>query len=241
MPPLLTAFLRRPAALAAAVATAAAATAAAGCGAGAGGEPVSAGGTAPAAAPSPLWPSRSPAAVPTAEEPGKVPSTAVPGFRRVPSENIREVDPLAVIKAELAAHPGEATGADGMDATTARRLAACSARGPGCPLLAPVHRDITGNGKDDLILGFEMADGLLGLRCYTFVRGVLTRVMATVVRPTTVEVAGGDLIVWEPSPTPNYAIRSVYSWDAHRDYMELQSDEIRRTDASGRPTTPARR
>ncbi|MEV0278109.1 hypothetical protein AB0I22_17245 [Streptomyces sp. NPDC050610] len=239
MPPLLTAFLRRPAAVAAAVATAAGLATVTGCGTG--GEPVSAGTTAPAAAPSPLWPSRSPAAVPTAEDQGKVPSTVVPGFRRVPSENIREVDPLAVIKAELAAHPGEVTGADGMDAATARKLADCAPGKPGCPLLAPVHRDITGNGKDDLILGFEMEDGLLGLRCYTFVHGVLTRIMATAVHPTSVEVAGRDLIVWEPSTTPNYAIRSVYSWDSHRHYMELQSDEIRRTDASGRPTTPARR
>ncbi|MBT2386276.1 hypothetical protein [Streptomyces sp. ISL-11] len=220
---------RRPARVLAAAALLA--VAATGCGTV--GEPVGAGRTAPAAAPSRLWPDRPPAPTPTGEQHDDVTSTRVPGIAAIPSGDVRAADPYTVIKAEVAAHRDDVTGADGLDDPTAAKIASCTRGRPGCPLRAPVYRDLTGDGHDELIMGIEMEEHLVGLRCYTVVDGRLTRVMATVVQPSAIEVAGRDLIVWEPSTTPHYAVRSVYSWDAHRRYMDLRSDEIRRTDTAG--------
>ncbi|MGW1077892.1 hypothetical protein [Streptomyces sp. NPDC002537] len=202
------------------------------------GEPLSAGTTPPAAAPSPLWPDRTPAPTPTGAQHDDVTATRVPGIPPVPSGDIRKVDAYAVIKAEVAAHRNDVTGADGLDETTAAKITTCSEEKGDCPIRTPVHRDLTGDGHDDLIVGIEMGDHLLGLRCYTLVKGELTRIMATVVQPSSIEIAGRDLIVWEPSTTPHYAVRSVYSWDSHRRYMDLKSDEIRRTDTT--TTAPER-
>ncbi|MFC5721655.1 hypothetical protein ACFP1Z_15900 [Streptomyces gamaensis] len=202
------------------------------------GEPLSAGRTAPAAAPSPLWPDRSPAPTPTGEQHGDASSTPVPGIPAVPAGDIRRVDPYSVIKAEVAAHRHDVTGADGLDEETAAKLVSCSQEHRDCPLRTPVYSDLTGDGRVDLIMGIEMGEHFLGLRCYTVSDGRLIRIMATVVRPSSVEVSGRDLIVWEPSTTPHYAVRSVYSWDAHRRYMDLQSDEIRRTDAGTSSEAP---
>ncbi|MEV6670310.1 hypothetical protein [Streptomyces sp. NPDC051162] len=211
------------------------ALAAAGTGCQVAGEPVAAGTTAPVAAPAQLWPERTPAPVPTGEQRDDVTATRVPGIPAVPSGDIRKVDPYAVVKAEVAAHRHDVTGADGLDEETAARIASCSEAERNCPIRTPVYRDLTGDGHDDLIVGIEMADHLLGLRCYTLDKGELTRVMSTVVRPSSIEVAGRDVIVWEPSDTPHYAVRSVYSWDSHRHYMELKSDEIRRVEATTAP------
>ncbi|MCC3771519.1 hypothetical protein K6I34_004524 [Streptomyces sp. UNOC14_S4] len=202
------------------------------------GEPLSAGTTAPAMAPSPLWPGRPPAPTPSGAQHDDVTATRVPGVPEVPSGDIRKVDAYAVVKAEVAAHRHDVTGADGLDEATADKIMSCSEEAGDCPVRAPVHRDLTGDGRDDLIVGIEMGDHLLGLRCYTLVKGVLTRIMATIVQPSSIEIAGRDLIVWEPSATPHYAVRSVYSWDSHRQYMDLKSDEIRRTDITSGPPAP---
>ncbi len=200
------------------------------------GEPLGAGTTAPVAAPSLLWPERTPAPTPTGEQHDDVTATRVPGIAAVPSGDIRKVDAYAVVKAEVAAHRHDVTGADGLDEATAAKITSCSEAERNCPIRTPVLRDLTGDGHDDLIVGIEMGDHLLGLRCYTLVKGELTRIMATVVRPSSIEVAGRDVIVWEPSDTPHYAVRSVYSWDSHRHYMELKSDEIRRVEATATPS-----
>ncbi|PNE32276.1 hypothetical protein AF335_20060 [Streptomyces eurocidicus] len=204
------------------------------------GEPVSAGTTAPVAAPSRLWPDRPPAPTPTGEQHEDDSATNVPGFPAVPSGDIHKVNPYSVIKAEVAAHRKDVTGADGLDEGTAAKLTTCDGRAPDCPLRPPVYRDLTGDGHDELIMGIEMADHLVGLRCYTVTGGRLTRVMATVVQPTSIEIAGRDLIVWEPAGTPHYAVRSVYAWDAHRRYMEFKSDEIRRVGPAPSPRTTER-
>ncbi|ARZ71999.1 hypothetical protein SMD11_6423 [Streptomyces albireticuli] len=204
------------------------------------GEPVSAGTTAPVAAPSRLWADRPPAPTPTGEQHEDDSATNVPGLPAVPSGDIRKVDPYAVIKAEVAAHRHDVTGADGLDEATAAKLATCDGRTRDCPLRPPVYRDLTGDGHDELVMGIEMADHLVGLRCYTVTGGRLTRVMATVVQPTSIEIAGRDLIVWEPAGTPHYAVRSVYAWDAHRRYMEFKSDEIRRVGATPSPRAQER-
>ncbi|MFD0385211.1 hypothetical protein ACFQ2B_32050 [Streptomyces stramineus] len=47
----------------------------------------------PAAAPSPLWPDRTPAPAPTGEQHNDVTSTRVPGVPAVPSGDVRDIDP----------------------------------------------------------------------------------------------------------------------------------------------------
>ncbi|WP_344097765.1 hypothetical protein, partial [Streptomyces stramineus] len=205
------------------------------------GDPAGAGRANPARGASPLWPDRTPAPAPTGEQHNDVTSTRVPGVPAVPSGDVRDIDPLTVVKAEVAAHRRDVTGADGLDEATAAKVVACTREERDCPVRSPVYRDLTGDGHEDMVVGIDMADHFLSLRCYTVVKGELTRIMAAIVQPSSIEVAGRELIVWEPSTTPHYAVRSVYAWDAHRRYMELQSDEIRRTDTTPAPRPPERR
>ncbi|MFD7662157.1 hypothetical protein [Streptomyces sp. NPDC059788] len=215
------------------------------CGCGASGQALVARPAATASAPVRLWPDR-----PKPEHPAGRPEPAapdrVPGIPRAPGGDIRALSPLAVVQAEVAAHPGVVTGGDGMYAATARRIAACTGIGaPGCPLREPCFHDLTGNGRDDLVIGFEDTpgdggsgggttggsgdDGSLGLRVYTLDHGVLVRILSTHVRPLSVEVAGRELIVREPAELPGYENRSVYAWDAALRGMTLRREEIRRT------------
>ncbi|MFD0385212.1 hypothetical protein ACFQ2B_32055 [Streptomyces stramineus] len=107
-----------------------------------------------------------------------------------------------MVKAEVAAHRRDVTGADGLDEATAAKVVACTREERDCPVRSPVYRDLTGDGHEDMVVGIDMADHFLSLRCYTVVKGELTRIMAAIVQPSSIEVAGRELIVWEPSTTP---------------------------------------
>ncbi|WP_199930639.1 hypothetical protein [Streptomyces sp. CB02923] len=129
------------------------------CGCGAPGEARAAGPAAAASAPVRVWPDR-PAPGRSTGEPAPVPPDRVPGMPEVPGGDIRAFSALAVVQAEVAAHPGAVTGVDGMYEDTARRIAACTRIGaPGCPLREPRFHDLTGNGKDEMIIGFEDGPG----------------------------------------------------------------------------------
>ncbi|MEU3460021.1 hypothetical protein ABZ721_08685 [Streptomyces sp. NPDC006733] len=190
----------------------------------------SAGPTPMASAPAKLWPNRPPAT----EEPGEPENeraVPVPGIPKVVSGDIRKVDPVAVIQAEMAAAPDARTGTDALDQETAAKAAACpegAAGRSGCPIRRPEYYDLTGDGKAEAVLGVDMVDGFLALRCYTLNDGVLTRVLATVTKPMSVQVAGGDLIVQEPTPSEGYEQRTVYAWDPQARAMAIQSDDYRR-------------
>ncbi|MFF7726769.1 hypothetical protein [Streptomyces sp. NPDC008001] len=222
---------RPPRALVALAVLAAAVTGVAGCASA--GEPVGAGRTAPASAPSRLWPQAAPAPSPSGPQHDGETATKVPGVPPVPSGDIRKVDAYALVKAEVAANRKSVTGADALDDTTAAKVASsCSAaRRTNCPMREPVYSDLTGDGHDDLIVGIEMEDHFLSLRAYTLVNGEPTRVLSTVAQPSSIEVAGRDLIVWEPWTTPHYALRSVYTWNAQSHYMDFRRYEIRRAEA----------
>ncbi|MDJ0341216.1 hypothetical protein QMK19_07030 [Streptomyces sp. H10-C2] len=194
-------------------------------------EPASAGPTHAASAPVKLWPNRPPATEPSVESGAERP-IPVPGMPKVASGDIRTVDPVAVVKAELAAAPKVVTGPDALDENTAVKAAACAAGAAGhkgCPIRTVEYYDLTGDGKADAIIGIDMVDGFLSLRCYTLSGGVLTRILATVAKPMSVQVAGGDLVVQEPTPSEGYEQRTVYAWDPKERAMAIQSDNYRRS------------
>ncbi|WP_277437852.1 hypothetical protein [Streptomyces sp. SPB162] len=146
------------------------------------------------------------------------------------------MDPVAVIQAEMAAAPDARTGTDALDQDTAAKAAACrpgAAGHPRCPIRSPEYYDLTGDGKADAVFGVDMVDGFLALRCYTLHNGVLTRILATITKPMSVQVAGGNLIVQEPTPSEGYEQRTVYTWDPQTRAMAIQSDDYRRATPPG--------
>ncbi|MDF9812767.1 hypothetical protein M2266_001998 [Streptomyces sp. SPB162] len=160
----------------------------------------------------------------------------MPGIPKVTSGDIRSVDPVAVIQAEMAAAPDARTGTDALDQDTAAKAAACrpgAAGHPRCPIRSPEYYDLTGDGKADAVFGVDMVDGFLALRCYTLHNGVLTRILATITKPMSVQVAGGNLIVQEPTPSEGYEQRTVYTWDPQTRAMAIQSDDYRRATPPG--------
>ncbi|MFI9105844.1 hypothetical protein ACIGXA_35600 [Streptomyces fildesensis] len=195
----------------------------------------SAGPTPVASAPAKLWPNRPPATEPPGDSGNERP-VPVPGIPKVTSGDIRSVDPVTVIQAEMAAAPDALSGADALDEETAAKAAACKAGAAGrtgCPIRSPEYYDLTGDGQADAVLGIDMVDGFLALRCYTLQNGVLTRILATVTKPMSVQVAGGDLIVQEPTPSEGYEQRTVYAWDPQTRAMAIQSDDYRRATPPG--------
>ncbi|MGW9431861.1 hypothetical protein ACWHA1_28470 [Streptomyces decoyicus] len=197
------------------------------------GEPQSAGRTPAASAPVRLWPERKPAPQP---EPGtgeNLPA-AVPRVPRVPSGDIREANLLTVVKAQVAA--GSALGGGPQfDSGTTRKIDACAAEPAHCPVRKPQYRDLTGDGKAELIVGIEARDQSLALWVFKLDHGVVTRIMDAGATPLSVEVANGDLILREPTGTPGYDTRTVYAWDTRTRTMALRSMEFDQAD----PATPA--
>lgn len=190
----------------------------------------SAGRTPMASAPAKLWPNRPPATEPPVESDTER-AVPVPGIPKVTSGDIRSVDPVAVIRAEMDAAPDALSGPDALDDATAVKARTCAAGAAGhagCPIRTPEYYDLTGDGKADAVLGVDMVDGFLALRCYTLSNGVLTRILATVTKPMSVQVAGGDLIVQEPTPSEGYEQHTVYAWDPQARVMAIQSDDYRR-------------
>ncbi|MEJ8652388.1 hypothetical protein WKI65_30950 [Streptomyces sp. MS1.AVA.3] len=194
------------------------------------GEPQSAGHTPAASAPVRLWPERKPAPQP---EPGtgeNLPA-AVPGVPRVPSGDIRKAKLLTVVKAQVAA--GSALGGGPQfDSRTTRKIDACAAEPAHCPVRKPQYRDLTGDGKAELIVGIEAPDKSLALWVFTLDHGVVTRIMDAGATPLSVEVANGDLILREPTGTPGYDTRSVYAWDTRTRTMALRSMEFDQADSA---------
>ncbi|MFI1353666.1 hypothetical protein ACH4TV_08790 [Streptomyces sp. NPDC020898] len=136
-----------------------------------------AGPTAVAVSPARLWPELPPASSP-AWDYGEAETETVKGVT-APGDDIHRVDPVAVVRAEIAAHADAYTGADALYPGTAGRMAACARSGAGtaaaCPVLKAYYRDLTGDGRDDLALGFRLLPGNeTAVRAYTFQRHRLT-------------------------------------------------------------------
>ncbi|WP_149181982.1 hypothetical protein [Streptomyces sp. TRM49041] len=189
------------------------------------GELKSAGATPTAAGPVRLWPELPPVTAPPLDY-GESDTQRVPGVR-LPDGDVHKADPVAVVRAEVDANPDEYSGVDGMYDETARAVRACGTEPKACPVLQPYYRDLTGDGRDELIIGIRMADQLVAVRCYLPENGGLTRIMSTVEQLVSVELAGRDLILRAVSAgIPGYEYRTAWSWDAQQRTMLPTRDEI---------------
>ncbi|WP_432001023.1 hypothetical protein [Streptomyces sioyaensis] len=196
------------------------------------GEPRSAGRTAAASAPARLWPDRSPAPQPSTDEVG-APERPSPlrGVPRVRSGDIRTVPLLTIVKAQVLAG-SEVKGSPEFDQAVTEKIEHCATDRRRCPVRAPQYRDLNGDGKDELIVGIEGTNHVLALWVFMLKNGVVTRIMDAGTTPLSVEVTGGDVILREPTGTPGYDMRTVYSWDKRTQAMILrvmEFDEVART------------
>ncbi|WUW92687.1 hypothetical protein OG595_11970 [Streptomyces sp. NBC_01451] len=197
-----------------------------------------AGPTATAVSPARLWPEL-PAASSPAWDYGEAETETVKGVT-APGDDIHKVDPVAVVRAEIARHADTYT-ADGAPYTgTAAGMAACDRKGHtgtdtgggsgACPVLRAYYRDLTGDGRDDMALGFRLLPGNgTAVRVYTFQRHRLVQIMANDDAVTAVELAGRAVIIRSPSQIPGYEYRTQWTWDADQKAMLLTRDEFLRT------------
>lgn len=196
------------------------------------GELKSAGHTAGASAPARLWPERSPAPQPSSDEVGSHERPArLRGVPRVPSGDIRKVPLLTIVRAQVQAG-SELKGTPEFDQATTQKIDHCATDRKHCPVRAPQYRDLNDDGKDELVVGIEGSDHNLALWVFMLKDGAVTRIMDAGATPLAVEVTGGDVIIREPTGTPGYDMRTVYSWDKRTQSMILrvmEFDEVYRT------------
>lgn len=202
---------------------------------------LAAAGAAPTASgPVHLWPGRAGAVVPPAD-PGGAPPEYVPGIAPVRDQDVHAIDPVALVQAELRAHPGALSGPDGMPRETADAIRACGTDGASptkCPVLTPYYRDLTGNGKDELIVGIEYPGQQMSVRVYTAdTDGRLNRIMATTDTVISVELAGRDVILRIPSGNAGYEVTTTWSWDGTQRSMLPAREQILRV--PGHTASPA--
>ncbi|MFF5974403.1 hypothetical protein ACFY7C_23050 [Streptomyces sp. NPDC012769] len=179
-----------------------------------------------------LWPDLPPATNPPIDY-GETDTERVPGIT-VPHNDVHTVDPVAVVQAEVRAHAEERSGPDGMYEETVRAIEACGTDRARCPILTPYYRDLTGNGRDELIVGIRMPEQQVGVRVYLAENGTLTRIMSTTDQVVSVELAGRDLIMRVSSAgIPGYEYRTAWSWDEQQRSMLPARDEIVRVKPPG--------
>ncbi|GHD40846.1 hypothetical protein [Streptomyces galbus] len=225
-----------------------------------------AGATPTATSPARLWPQLTPASSP-AWDIDEADTEVVKGVT-VPGDDLRKVDPVAIVRAEIAAHPKDYRGPDAVYRDTTARMAACTGEstagkatdgtgtgtnrytsaGGTCPVLQPYYRDLTGDGHPDLTLGFRLLPGdapdLTAVRVYTVDKHRLLRVMAWEDAVSAVELAGRSVIIRSPSDLADYEYRLQWTWDPEQKAMLLTHDEMLRTHHGRRsghpsPTTTA--
>ncbi|UNO38521.1 hypothetical protein [Streptomyces sp. MST-110588] len=195
------------------------------------GEPRSAGRTPVASAPARLWPERTPAPQPSSsgKDDEETRPSPLPGGPRVTSGDIRNVPLFDVVKAQVAAG-SDNHGGPQFDRATAARINNCAHDRKRCPVRSPQYRDLNGDGKEELIVGIESPDNILVVWVFMLKRGSVMRVLDAAATPLSVEVAGRDIILREPTGTAGYYMRSVYSWDEQTQSMSMRAMEFDRAD-----------
>ncbi|MDF3297903.1 hypothetical protein [Streptomyces tropicalis] len=189
-----------------------------------------AGATPTAVSPARLWPSLKPAASP-AWPYDEVQIETVKGVT-APGDDIRRVDPAAVVRAEIAAHPDDYRGAKAPYRDVSARLADCA---PGrdrsrCPVLQAYYRDLTGDGREDMTLGFRLSPtNQTAVRVYTFEQHRLVQVFANDDAVIGVELAGRSVIIRSPAGIAGYEYRTTWAWDPEQRAMVFSRDEFLRT------------
>ncbi|MGW1600888.1 hypothetical protein [Streptomyces eurythermus] len=184
-----------------------------------------AGPTTTAVSPTRLWPDLRPASSPA--YPYDVATRETVEGVPVPGGDIRKVDPVEVVEAELKAHPDD-YGPKGTYHATADRMRQCRPGGDRgrCPLLKPYHRDLTGDGRADLTLGFRLyPTNQTAVRVYTVEGRRLVRVLADNDALLGVELAGRALIERSPADTSGYEYRTTWVWDPDERAMVFSRDE----------------
>ncbi|WP_406454815.1 hypothetical protein OG782_25875 [Streptomyces sp. NBC_00876] len=211
-------------------------------GCGTGGELRSAGRTPAAIGPARLWPELPPASAAPYDY-GEGETARIPGIT-VPGGDVHRLDPVAVVQAGLNAHPDRSSGTDELPAATVGRIKDCRTAPRTCPVLSPYFRDLTGDGRDEMILAIQLAGRQLSVRVYMPESGGLTRIMSTSDAVISVELAGRDLIMRAPSAITGYEYRTAWTWDGRQRAMLPTQDEILRmppdTGPGGSPTPHAR-
>ncbi|MEV6143619.1 hypothetical protein [Streptomyces sp. NPDC051992] len=202
-------------------------------GCGNGGGLRSAGPTPVAVGPARLWPELPPASAAPYDY-GEGETARIPGVE-VPDGDVHRLDPVAVVRAGLRARPNRSSGTADLPADTVRKINACRTAPAACPVLRPYFRDLTGDGRDDLVLGIRLADHQLSVRVYMPEAGGLTRILSTSDAVISVELAGRDLIMRVPSAITGYEYRTAWSWDARQRAMLPTQDEIQRIPPSRSP------
>ncbi|ARP72296.1 hypothetical protein LK07_23860 [Streptomyces pluripotens] len=219
---------RRPARTALAVAAVALLSAtAAGCGDTGGLQ--AAGSTPTAISPAKLWPGLRPASSP-AYSYDVATRASVQGVT-VPGNDIRTVDPVDVVEAEIKTHPDD-YGSKGAYHATVDRMKECRPGGDDalCPLLKPYYRDLTGDGRADLTLGFRLyPTNQTAVRVYTVERHKLVQVLADNDAIIGVELAGRALIERSPADISGYEYRTTWVWDPEQRAMAFSRDEYLHT------------
>ncbi|MBL1085860.1 hypothetical protein JK359_28495 [Streptomyces actinomycinicus] len=194
-----------------------------------------AGPTQTAVSPVKLWPDLRPASSPAF--PYAVSTRETVKGITVPGDDIRKVDPVGVVEAELKAHPDD-YGPKGAYRGTADRMKECApgGGGPRCPLLKPYYRDLTGDGRADLTLGFRLyPTNQTAVRVYTVERHRLVQVLADNDALIGVELAGRALIERSPADISGYEYRTTWLWDPGQRAMVFSSDEYLHV-GDGRPS-----
>ena len=194
------------------------------------GELQGAGPTETAVSPDKLWPRLTPASRP-AYEIGEVNREAVKGVM-LPGDDIRDVNPVAVVRKEMDKSPGDYEGQNAQYRETGRLMAQCGGgAGHGkCPVLRPYYRDLTGDGRPELTLGFRLLPGkTTAVRVYTVEKHRLMQVMSWDDAISSVELAGRSVIIRSPSEVAGYEYRLQWTWDADQKAMLLTHDEMLRT------------
>lgn len=203
------------------------------------GDLVGAGSTPTAISPDRLWPQLTPASSP-AFEVGEVESEVVAGVP-VPHDDIRQVDPVAVVRAEIKEDGSDYENAGYVE--TLRRMADCGKKGAAgklCPVLEPYYRDLTGDGHADLTLGFRQLPGnVTAVRVYTVEKHRLVRVMHWEDAVSGVELAGRSVIIRSPSEVAGYEYRLQWTWDPQQKSMLLTHDEMLRSGQDRRSPGPS--
>ncbi|MFD4646046.1 hypothetical protein [Streptomyces sp. NPDC058441] len=196
------------------------------------GELRSAGPTSTAVGPARLWPTLPPASA-AADDYGSGHTEVVKGIT-AKGDDIHRVNPVEVVRAQAAA--ASASPSPSPSPTNVVGLGDCGTEASTkCPVLKAYYRDLTGDGKDELIVGIRLPKGQLAVRCYKFEDHKLTQIMGTSDAVVSVEIAGRDVILRAVADLPGYEYRTAWSWDPHQHAMLPTRDEILRT---GPPTTP---
>ncbi|MEB8338702.1 hypothetical protein [Streptomyces endophyticus] len=210
-----------------AVPTAALLCACAGCGDQGGLE--SAGPTPTAVGPERLWPTLPPATR-AADDYGAEETAVVKGVE-VPGGKLRDVDPVTIVRARVAAAPDDYK-------DIAADVADCPAS-KDCPVLGGYYRDLTGDGRDDLLVAVRAPHRQAYLQTYTYSGGKLTQIMDDKDAVLKVHLAGRNIVVRAAADLSGYEYRTSWSYDGHQKAMLPTRDEILRTGSSHTPDAPS--